>query len=139
MANAVLDGADALMLSGETSVGDNPQMVVETMAKIIEHVEEEALDQLPRLEIESQGSTGSAASAESSSPSVQAPPPSSSGAQISAASSDVAEGQRMESAADMGGSVNSQTITNNSNSVGKEPTPQIVDVYDSEFAKLIAA
>ena len=87
----------------------------------------------------SQGSTGSAASAESSSPSVQAPPPSSRGAQISAASSDVAEGQRMESAADMGGSVNSQTITNNSNSVGKEPTPQIVDVYDSEFAKLIAA
>ena len=139
VANAVLDGADALMLSGETSVGDNPQMVVETMAKIIEHVEEEALDQLPRLEIESQGSTGSAASAESSSPSVQAPPPSSSGAQISAASSDVAEGQRMESAADMGGSVNSQTITNNSNSVGKEPTPQIADVYDTEFAKLIAA
>ena len=60
VANAVLDGADALMLSGETSVGDNPQMVVETMAKIIEHVEEEALDQLPRLEIESQGSTGRA-------------------------------------------------------------------------------
>jgi hypothetical protein len=39
----------------------------------------------------------------------------------------------------MGDSVNSQTITNNSNSAGKEPTPQIADVYDTEFAKLIAA
>jgi hypothetical protein len=34
---------------------------------------------------------------------------------------------------------NSITVTNNSNSSGKEPTPQIVDVYDTEFAKLIAA
>ena len=60
VANAVLDGADALMLSGETSVGENPVLVVETMAKIIEHVEEEALEQLPKLEIESKGSTGRA-------------------------------------------------------------------------------
>jgi pyruvate kinase len=56
VANAVLDGADALMLSGETSVGENPIGVVETMARIIEHVEEEALEQLPELKIESQGS-----------------------------------------------------------------------------------
>ena len=60
VANAVLDGADALMLSGETSVGENPLLVVETMAKIIEHVEDEALEQLPKLEIEAQGSTGRA-------------------------------------------------------------------------------
>jgi len=60
VANAVLDGADALMLSGETSVGDNPVGVVETMARIIEHVEVEALEKLPKLESEDQGSTGRA-------------------------------------------------------------------------------
>ena len=38
-ANAVLDGADALMLSGETSVGKNPFATVRTMARIIENTE----------------------------------------------------------------------------------------------------
>ena len=50
VANAVLDGTDALMLSGETSVGSHPAHVVRTMARIIEHVEGEALDQLPKME-----------------------------------------------------------------------------------------
>lgn len=50
VANAILDGADALMLSGETSVGVNPVLVVSTMAKVIEHVESEALDKLLKLE-----------------------------------------------------------------------------------------
>ncbi len=41
VANSVLDGADAVMLSAETSVGEFPVIVVETMAKIIRNVEEQ--------------------------------------------------------------------------------------------------
>ena len=48
-ANAVLDGADALMLSGETSVGDFAIEAVATMARIIERTEEVMLDRIPAL------------------------------------------------------------------------------------------
>jgi len=48
-ANAVLDGADALMLSGETSVGDFAIEAVQTMARIIERTEETMLDRIPAL------------------------------------------------------------------------------------------
>lgn len=40
VANSVLDGADAVMLSGETSVGEFPVIVIETMQKIVRNVEE---------------------------------------------------------------------------------------------------
>ncbi len=60
VANAVLDGTDALMLSGETSVGQHPAHVVMTMARIIRHVEEEALDRLPPLPPDPPGSTARA-------------------------------------------------------------------------------
>ena len=47
VANAVIDGADALMLSGETSIGKYPVLTVSTMARIIESTEQ-GQAQLPR-------------------------------------------------------------------------------------------
>jgi pyruvate kinase len=49
VANAVLDGADALMLSGETSVGEFPVETVSAMASIIEATEENGIDRIPAL------------------------------------------------------------------------------------------
>lgn len=43
VANAVIDGADAVMLSGETSVGKYPVKVIQTMERILENVEKSDL------------------------------------------------------------------------------------------------
>ncbi|MBQ4324433.1 MAG: pyruvate kinase, partial [Clostridia bacterium] len=45
VANAVFDGTSAVMLSGETAMGDHPARVVEVMSKIVEQAEADALAQ----------------------------------------------------------------------------------------------
>ena len=48
VANSVMDGADAVMLSGETSVGNYPIQVIEKMTQIINAVEDSPLIQVPQ-------------------------------------------------------------------------------------------
>lgn len=48
VANSVMDGADAVMLSGETSVGSYPVQVIQQMTKIIRSVEDSPLIEVPQ-------------------------------------------------------------------------------------------
>ena len=47
VANSIMDGADAVMLSGETSVGQYPVQVIQTISKIIKGVENSPLIKVP--------------------------------------------------------------------------------------------
>lgn len=49
VANSVMDGADAVMLSGETSVGSYPVQVIRQMANILKNVEDSPLIKVPQL------------------------------------------------------------------------------------------
>ena len=49
VANAVLDGTDAVMLSGETSVGAYPVETVQTRAKIVENTERQGIKEISKI------------------------------------------------------------------------------------------
>jgi hypothetical protein len=86
-------------------------------------------------------SGGGATSSPTGSTSTPAPgesPTAPSGTELAAKSADVAEAQRMESAADAGTTVNAPTTNNSSSSKGKGPKSLIADPFNSEFANYYA-
>ena len=83
------------------------------------------------------GGGGGAPPAPSVTPAPMTGEPPVSGASLSSASTDVAEAQRMESAADQGSVVNAPTNNNSSSSSGK-PSKQTASAYDSDFAQRLA-
>jgi len=83
------------------------------------------------------GSGGSVSAGGESTPSMDmAATPSTSGSDVGSTSAQIAEGQRMESAADQGSTINASTTNNQ---LASDKTKSVVaDVYNSDFAKMLA-
>ena len=83
------------------------------------------------------GGSGGGGSGGGGSVSAEPSAASASGSAIASVSSEVAEGQRMESAADKGSTINAGTTNNSSGSSGK-PSKQTASAYDDSFAQRLA-
>ena len=75
-------------------------------------------------------------SAGGSAPSMESGGPVASGSDVSSASAAVAEGQRMESASDVGSTINAPTINNSASSQGSAKPPT-AEAYDADLAKML--
>jgi hypothetical protein len=141
--NMPLPDPQKMAKEGTTGSPELDKTIKEQIENVIKEKKIEPQSSTPSVSGSSSG--GSVESNEKSSSAANATPspmdadPKTTGSELDRASADIAEQQRMESAADAGNQTTNSSVTNNSNSSGKEPTPQIVDVYDTEFAKLIAA
>jgi len=58
VANAVMDGADAVMLSGETSVGQYPVQAVQAMDRIVSAIEADGTDAITKIEWDPRTTSG---------------------------------------------------------------------------------
>ncbi len=83
------------------------------------------------------GSVSAAPSESAKAPSAISAQPPTSGSELSSASSQIAEGQRMESAADTGSVVNSPITNNSSSKAGKQPKQKSSNVYNEDLTALL--
>ena len=110
-------------------------------AKLIERLDSGTSFQVTSTPGASSGGGATASSGPSESmkmPSPMTAQPPSSGNSLSSASTEIAEAQRMESAADTGSVVNSPTTNNSSATAGKESKPKAASVYNDELASMLA-
>jgi hypothetical protein len=140
--NMPLPDPQKMAKEGTTGSPELDKTIKEQIENVIKEKKIEPQSSAPSVSGSSGGSVESnekSSSAANATPSPMDADPKTTGSELDRASADIAEQQRMESAADAGNQTTNSSVTNNSNSSGKEPTPQIVDVYDTEFAKLLAA